>query len=184
MKRFGNDTKIFAAITIIILMIFIMIIIRLWLFYLPQMEEAREETSALVSEEGAGGAIQIIQYDIIPEIRLALIVSLIVFGIMDGIFALMLWIGNPRNEHKNLIQPLFAVYIFKRIFHGFLITIITAMALTGSNPRSLVGSLYMSIPVFLSAGVVIMLLFYTKIFSARKRKATKILFKATDKATP
>ncbi|UCG69429.1 MAG: hypothetical protein JSV09_16950 [Thermoplasmata archaeon] len=182
-KRYGNDTKLLAAITIFVFLIFAMNIIRLWLVYLPQMEEAGRETQMLISEEGAGGAIQIIQHEIIPEIRFALILSLIIFGLMDGIFIFMLWKGNPRFEHRDLILPLFTIYIIKRIFHGIFISMITIIAIVGSNPRSLIYSLYMTIPVFFLAGAVIMLLFHTKIFGTRKRKATKILFKASDKAT-
>ena len=183
MKRYKNDTKILAAITIFIFLIFAMNILRLWLIYLPQMEEAGRETQRIIGEEGAGGAIQIIQHDIIPEIRIALILSLVIFGLMDGIFVFMLWKGNPRFEHKDLILPLFIIYIIKRIFHGILITMITISAIVGNNPRSLLHSLYMTLPVFFLAGAVIMLLFHTKIFGTRKRKATKILFKASDKAT-
>jgi hypothetical protein len=176
-----NDTKLLGVIIIIIFIFFAFNILRLWLIFLPQMEEAGRETERLVS---GNDAISIINTNIIPEIRLFFILTLLVFGILDGVFSLMLWKGKPREEHRMLIMPLFIIYLIGRILSGIIISIFIIFVIIGSNPRNQMNSLYMITLIFSALGIVIICIFYDKIFSPRKRTATKILVGRSEKSTP
>jgi hypothetical protein len=173
-----NDTKIYAIFIIIIFIIFAFNILRLWMVYIPQMErvaEVEEETAELISGGSGGATVSIVNIDIIPQIRIFFMLTLISFGILDGVFSVMLLKGNPRKEHEMLIMPFFILYLINRIASGFIITFLTPAALVGNNPRGILNSLYVALFVFSILSTVIILLFHTKIFTKEKKKAFKIL---------
>ena len=175
-----NDTRFFGILTIIIFILFAFNLLRLWMFYIPQMEQAGEETVGLISGQGTGGAISIINSDIIPQIRIFFILTLFSFGILDAVFSFMLFRGNPRKEHEMLIMPFFIMYLISRIASGFIITFLTSAAILGSNPRGTLNSLYMIILICSILSIVIILLFQMKIFTPEKKKAIKILMSRSE----
>ncbi len=175
-------TKIMAIVILVVFLLFAFNIARLWLTYLPQMEEAAEETARMLAETGGGGEpASIIQGDIIPELRMVLMLSLILFGLLDGIYALMLWRGKPPFRNESVLIPLTAIYFIARIFHTYVITIISTTIVTHSNPRILMNSLYLTIPIFSVLSLVIIIIVYNKVLKRRK-KGTKILFKIPSSA--
>jgi hypothetical protein len=137
------------------------------------MEEAGEETAELISAEG-GTPITIINIEIIPQLMIFFILTLISFGILDGLFSFILFKGNNRINHEMLIVPLFVLYLFGRIASGVITRLLTNSALFGINPWWALSSLYMMLLVFSILSAVIILLFYTKIFTPEKKKAFKI----------
>jgi hypothetical protein len=157
-------------------------ILRLWFMYLPQMEEAGRETSQLVSGEGA--AVQIINIDMIPEVRMFFLMSLITFGILDGIFAFMLLKGKPIYQNKVIIRPLFFINVFGRIISVVIISIIPITVIVGSNPRFMMMILYLSAVVLVGLSLVIILVFQMKVFSESKRTATKVLVRRSGESPP
>ena len=176
-------TKIMAIVMLIVLLIFVFNIVRLWLTYLPEMEEAGEETSRMMAQTTGGeGTFQIIQNDIIPELRMVLLLSLILFSLLDGIFILMLWTGKPPFLNESVLIPLSLIYFVARIFHTFIIAMISTTILIHSDPRILMNSLYLTIPIFSVLSLVIITIVYTKVLKGRK-KGTKVLFKIPDEAT-
>ncbi len=176
------NTKNLGLITMIIFMFFALTIVRLWLTFLPQMEVAGEETAQLISGEGA--ATQIINIDFIPEVRLLLILSLVIFGILDGIFALMLWRGNPNPHNATIIMPLFIIYMVGRFFSGFIISILTIPVIVGTNPRLMMDIFYLSVVALVGLCLVIILLFQMKVFSQCKRKATEVQVGRSEGSSP
>jgi hypothetical protein len=173
-----NDTRFLGILIIIILIIFTFNLLRLWMIYIPQMEraaEASEETAQMISGGGGGVAITIINTDIVPQIRIFFMLTLISFGILDTVFSVMLLRGNPRKEHEMLIMPFFIMYLMGRIASGFIITFLTSAALLGSDPRGSLSSLYLTLFVCSIFSIVIIILFHMKIFTPEKKKAVKIL---------
>lgn len=165
--------KILAVVIVFAFLIFALNIIRLWP-YLYQMERAAEETSELISGTG-GASVSIIQSEMIPEIRMILIFSLIFFGLLDGIFALMLWKKKLPKNQEIIVILLVMVYAFNRFVSTYVMTVLPTMILIGSNSRTLMNTLYSTIPVFFAVSLIIILLIKTKVLM--RKKGTKILFK-------
>jgi hypothetical protein len=176
------NTRVLGIIIILTFTFFALSIIGIWVAFLPQMETAGEETSELISGEGAG--TQIINIDIIPEVRFFLILSLVIFGILDGIFAFMLWRGKPNNENTAVITPLFATYLTGRIFSGLIMSFLPIPILVSTNPRFMMTILYLSAVVLVGLSLVIILIFQMKVFSESKRTATKILVGKSEDILP
>lgn len=168
-----NNTNVLGIITLIIFILFALNILRLW-WVLPYMERAGRETVSLISG-GSGASVSIINTEVIPQIRIFFMLSLISFGILDGVFSFMLLKGNPKIAHVVLIIPLFILYLVARIASGFIVTLLTSSALFDNNPWGALASLYISLIVFSILSTVILLIFHTKIFTQEKKKAIKIL---------
>jgi hypothetical protein len=141
------------------------------------MEQTGEEIEGLMAGDIA---LSIVNTEIIPQIRIFFMLTLISFGILDGVFSFLLWKGNPRKEHEMLITPFFILYLIARIGSGFLITFLTSDALLGSDPRGTLNALYLTLLVCSLLSVVIILLFQIKIFTPEKKKAIKILMARSD----
>jgi hypothetical protein len=167
------NTKNFGLITMMIFIVFVFNIVMLWFTFLPQMEVAGEETSELISGEGA--ATQIINLEMIPEVRMFFILSLVIFGLLDGIFALILWKGKPNPHNTSVIIPLFATYIGSRVFNVLIVWLFPIAIIVGTNPRFMMNILYLSAVVLVVLSLVIILIFQMKVFSESKRTATKVL---------
>lgn len=148
--------------------------------YIPQMErvaEVEEEIQGFISGGSGGGGVtvSIINTDIIPQIRIFFMLTLISFGILDGVFSFRLLKGNPRKEHEMLIMPFFIMYLMARIASGLFITFLTSVALVGNDPRGTLNTFYIILLVCSLLSTVIILLFQLKIFNPEKKKAFKIL---------
>lgn len=186
-------SKILALVVLTTFLIFTFYTVAQLTIFIPQMEqreeareEAHEETSEMMEETGGGGepeTFSVIQSEFIPEVRLVYILSLVFFGLLDGIFAFMLWTGKPPYKNESILLPLGIIYIINRIVSIFVIILFSIVILEDSNPRSLMNSLYLSIPIFSAVSIVLILLFHKKIFGSSKRKGTKILFGVPDKTT-
>lgn len=176
-------TKILAAVVVVVYLIFAFTMIILGMTFLPQMEEASEETSRMIGGSD-GGAVSIVQDEVIPEIRLVYVLSLIIFGLLDGVFAFILWSGKPPYSHDNILLPLAIIlavmYFLNRAFSTYVMTQLSIMTLVGSNSRALMNMLYLTIPIFSAVSLVIILIVKKKVFS--KKRAHKVVFKIPEDA--
>ena len=172
--------KILALLIIVVFLIFVFNIVGLWITYLPhmeQMEEAGEETSQMMEETGGEG-VSIIQAEMIPEIELVFTLSLICFGLLDGIFALMLWRTRVKNRQQLNLGISVLAHLLIRTFSLSFISSLTVQVMVGHNSRALMNALYMTVPIFSAASLVIIIIVY-KVVLAKKR-ATKILNKISE----
>jgi hypothetical protein len=163
-------------------MFFAFNIVRLWFTFLPQMEVAGRETAQLISGEGA--SVQIINTDMIPEVRMFFLMSLITFGILDGVFSFMLGKGKPVYKNRAIIMPLFLINTFGRIMSVIIISTIPITVIVGSNPRLMMMILYFSAVILATLSLVIILIFLTKVYTPSKRTATKIMVGRSEESIP
>jgi TRAP-type C4-dicarboxylate transport system permease small subunit len=144
------------------------------------MEELGVETENLMSNTAVNS---VVNTEIIPELRLFLILTITAFGLIDGLFSYMLWKGNPKQENKAIVMPLYITYIFGSILSAVIISIITPFVLVTVDPRGLMNILYVTTLVFSGLAILIIILFQKKIFTARKRTAKKVLVRGSE-STP
>lgn len=174
-----DDTKIHGAIIIIMFFFFAASILGIWINFLPQMEEAGRETESLVSGTAAES---IVNTDIIPEIQLFFILTITGFALLDGFFSYMLFTGEPREEHKMLINPFFIMYLISRFTSGFIISVLTSIAVISDDPRLFMNLLYISVLIISSLNILIILIFYMKVFTSKKTEAIKVLERGSQSA--
>ena len=151
LKGDGNETsiKVYALVIFTAFIVLAGTIILLWVTFLPQMQEAAEETERIIGESEEGNPIiHIIQKDAIPEIRFVYIFYMICFGILDGILALMLWRSKVPKSQKSVIKALANSYIYVRHFNLFIIVMLSIMALVGPNYGFALNLLYLSLVLF------------------------------------
>lgn len=181
-SRFGMGgfvpIKHLAISVIITFLIFAFMILYSWMTFLPQMEEASEETSELIGGSGGGESISIIEGDAINAIRLVYLLSLIIFGLLDGIFAFMLWRAKPPIKNEKILSPLYAIYIVHRLIALFTIFQLSVFVLVSSNSRPLLNLLYLTIPVFSAVSLVIILLVHRKVLG--EKMEDEVVFKVPD----
>ncbi len=168
------------AIGIVILyFVYVFTIAYLWVGFLPNMEKAASETSELMEREGVE-PVSIVQGEVIPELRVLYIISLIFFGIVDISLAILLWKAKPPLNNEKILSPLYSIYNVNRAIAIFLITQLSILALVGSNSRQLVNSLYIAIPIFSAVGIILLFLIYYKVL--RKKMEEDVMFKLPDEA--
>ena len=158
------------------------ILIQLWWFFLPFMEAASEETRALIEGGGSTGAVQIINGEFIPEIRLAHIISFICYGLVDGIIAFTLWQSNITKEQAKREVLIVRSHYILRSFSAFITVILTIMILVGTDPGFFLTLLFISIPIFSILSLLYLYYIKTHLFPAEG--AREVLFKIPENTGP
>ena len=164
------------------MMYFFFIFVFLWWHFLPSMEASYEETSALLEESSNAGAIQIIHGEFIPQIRLAHIMSLICYGVVDGIIILTLWQSNIKKEQAAMEVLIVKSYAVLRAFSAFITVILTITVLVGTDPSFYLALLFISIPIF--SILSLLYFYYFKTYLSPAEGARKVIFKIPEKIGP
>jgi hypothetical protein len=177
----GSRIKPLAVVIIIIYLSFLFTIATLNTSFVPMMEEAGEETAELIStgEAGAGGSVQVIHNDMAQEIRTAYIITLISFGILDGLFALMLWLRKVKRNHETALATLATIQIINRPLSAFLIVQFSILAFVNPNPRLYMNTLFLVIIISSAVSLILALISY---FYLLESKTQKIAFKILEEA--
>lgn len=163
--------KFLAIIIIVTYLFFLLIIARLYFTFIPQMEEAGEETAELISgTPGSGGAVQVIHHGYAQEIRLAYIISLISFGILDMVFALMLLFKRVKRGHETALFSLSVIQIINRPFSAFVIVQFSILVFVESEPGLYVNALYLIIAISSILSSVLAFIVYIKLLRNKTRK--------------
>jgi hypothetical protein len=178
----GSRYRSIAVIIIMIYLSFLVYVAALNVSFIPQMEEAGEETAELLNtgEAGGGGSVQVIHNDMVDEVRTAFIITLISFGILDGIFALMLWLKRVKNSHRTALIALLAIQILNRILCAYIIVIFSIWVLVATNPRTIMNTVYLVLTISVAVSVVLALIIY---FYLMGSKTQKMAFKIRQKTT-
>jgi hypothetical protein len=156
--------KHYAVMVVLIYFVFVFTVLYLWINFLPRMEEIAEETSELVGDDED---LILIQEDAIPQLRIILLVSILAFGIVDDLFAVLLWKAKPPMRNERVFIPLYSVYIGHRFIGGFLIVELTILALTGTDPGFMINLLYLTMVVLSALSLVIIALVYTQVLDQK-----------------
>lgn len=180
LKGNGNKapTKVYALVILIAFIVVTVWIIHLWVNFLPQMQDAADDTKKML---GDSEDISIIQGDAIPEIRFVYALYLICFGILDGILAIMLWRSKVPKSKESAIKALGISYCFVRGFSIFIIQLLSIMALVGSNHRFVLNLLYLSIVFFSMISLFYIIYFKMKILI--EKLEDEPIFKIPDDVT-
>jgi hypothetical protein len=145
------------------------------------MEEGSEEIESMMEQTGGGDTTHsIVNRDMIPEVQMILILSLIIFGLLDGLFAFMLWNSKPPFQNEKILKPLFAVQLSNRFIGGYAIVMMSVAAVFIDDPRDILNTLYLLIIASACATMIIMVIIKKKVFEGRK--ATKILVSRNEAA--
>lgn len=164
-KRATPKQFAFAIIMSYISFALIIIILHMSIF-LPQMEKANEERQELI-EETEGTDSSIVETKYIVGIRLVYILSLICFGLLDGLCAVVLWKVRVPKEQMVMFGNLAESYVAARAFSLLMITLLSVMILVSSNPRLFEDLLYLVVPIF-SLISLIFILYFSRKFSMEK----------------
>lgn len=171
--------KFLAIIIIVTYLFYLFTIARLYFTFIPQMEEAGEETAELISgASGSSGAVQIIHHGYAQEIRLAYIISLISFGILDMVFALMLWLRRVKRGHEIALFSLSVIQIVNRPFSAFVIVQFSILVFMRSEPGLFMNALYLTIAISSILSIVLAFIVYKKLL---KNKTHKFAYKIREK---
>jgi len=164
--------KFLGAIIIFIFVIYISTLFVLSSTFIPQMEEAGEETAELIStgEAGAGGSVQVIRHDFAGEVRTAYLVSLISFGILDGLFALILWLRRPKRGHESALISMAVIQIINRPFTAYLMVQFSIMVFVGSSPEIHLNVLYLIIIISSILSLVLVFIVHQMLSESKTRK--------------
>lgn len=157
--------KHYAVMVVLIYFVFVFTVLYLWINFLPRMEEIAEETSDLVGDDED---LILIQDEAIPRLRIVLLLSILAFGIVDDLFAVLLWKAKSPLRNERVFTPLYSVYIGHRFIGGFLIVELTILALTGTDPGFMLNLLYLTLVVLSALSVVIIVLIYTQVLSQKE----------------
>ena len=176
----GLVFKFLAIVIMVFYLVFLFTIVTLHSTFIPQMEEAGEETEELILEAGAGGAVQVIRHDMAQKVRAAYIISLISFGILDGTFALILWLRRVKRGHEVALLSLTAIQIINRLFSGFVIVQLSIPVFVSANPRALMNALYLVLIISSVLSFVLILVVYLKLLES---KTVRVAYKVRQKAT-
>lgn len=181
-QRSGSRFKSLAVIIIIIYLSFLIFIATLYFSFVPQMEEAGEETAELINtgEAGGGGAVQVIHNNMADEVRTAYIITLISFGIIDGLLVLMLWLKRVKRSHETALFALLAIQILNRLASAYLTIQFSIMVLVGPNPRTMMNTLYFVLAISAALSIVLALVIN---FYLMESKTRRIAFKIREKTT-
>lgn len=102
-------------------LIFAILVASHFLTFIPQMEEAGEETTELINSGNAGDKVKAIHNDMAREVRMAYIISLISFGILDGTFILMLRRRRVKRGREDASFKLTGIQVCNRFISAFTI---------------------------------------------------------------
>ncbi|UCE37924.1 MAG: hypothetical protein JSW00_01385 [Thermoplasmata archaeon] len=182
LKGNGNEapTKVYALVFVISFIVLAGNIIILWVNFLPQMQDAAEETEEIIEDSEEGNPI--IRADAIPKIRFVYILYLICFGILDSVLALMLWRNQVPKSQEPVIKALANTYVFVRLFNIFIITMLSIIVLVGSDYLLALNLLYVSILFFSIVSLFYIIYLKRKILS--EKMDNEITFKIPDEVTP
>lgn len=167
-------TKEYALVFVISFIFLLVNIIFLWTHFLPQMQDAAEETEKVLGE--SEGDNPIIQEDAIPKIKLVLAIYLICFGLLDGILALMLWRNKVPKSQESVIKALANSYVVVRLFNILIITVLSIIVIVGSQLA--LNLLYVSILFFSIVSLFYIIYFKRKILS--EKLDNEVIFKIPD----
>lgn len=111
----------YIAVIYISFFVFLFTIIILNATFLPQMREAGEETSALITgaETGGGGTVQIIQAQAISAIQFTYLIASLAHAVGDGLIAGNLSTGRVRNGLVHSFILLVAAFFMLRLLVMF-----------------------------------------------------------------
>ncbi len=110
----------YIAVIYISFFVFLFTIIILNATFLPQMREAGEETSALITGTGGGaGSVQIIQAQAISAIQFTYLIASLAHAVGDGLIAGNLSTGRVRNGLVHSFILLVAAFFMLRLLVMF-----------------------------------------------------------------
>lgn len=110
----------YIAVIYISFFVFLFTIIILNATFLPQMREAGEETSAMISGgEGGGAAVQIIQAQAISAIQFTYLIASLAHALGDGLIAGSLSTGRIKNGLVHSFILLVAAFFMLRLLVMF-----------------------------------------------------------------
>ncbi len=181
----GEETrfsmKVLTVLVLIGFLVYTMIILTLWMSFLPNMEHAAEETQKLI--EKSGGETSTVQSVYFSEMRMVYTISLICFGLLDGVFAYLLWKGKmPNSRLYNVIGPQVVLYsTIRGIIGGLIITQLSIGTFTGHDPRLMINMLYLVIAI--SSVISLIIIFYIKMKYLRENNEEDVTFKIPEDAS-
>ena len=174
--RFGfggfMNVKHMALSLIFMIIIFAIFVLYISLRILPEMEELNEELQELI-ESGASDVET--QGPPITEIRIAYFASLILFGLLDGIFVVMLWRAKAPLRNETILSPLYSVYTATRVGAIILISQISIGVIVGDNPGELITLLYFMVFVSTVISIAIIMVVHKKVLG--QIKGDDVVFK-------
>ncbi len=173
----GLAVNIFIA---FLVFLFFMLIMQ-WMFFFPNMEDAYEETKSMIERTGGEDSGRLIHGEYIGEIKFAQVISFICFGLLDAVFAFMLWKGKAPKSQEITTRVLSEAHSTIRMFSAFVIIMLSISILIGDNPRIFMNLLYLIIAVFSVISLIIILYFQRKFLTAKMKK--ELVFKIPDEAT-
>lgn len=176
----GRILSLEILITYVMYLCFIFILV--WWRFLPQMEVASEETRALLEEGGGAGTLHIIHGEYVPEIRIALLISFVCYGIMDGIIIFTLWHSDVKKERDETGIMITRSYSVLRGFSAFIAVMLTIAILVGTDPEFYLALLFISIPIF--SIVSLLYFYYFRTHFSRTKDAHMVLLKAHEDSGP
>lgn len=165
---------------VVFYIIFAFLVAGHFLTYIPQMEEAGEETAELLSRNpDAGGAVQIIHHNMASEVKTAYIISLISFGVLDGAFILMLWRRRVKRGLEDVSITVTGIQVCNRFVSAFIIVQLSISVFVAPNPRTLMNIIYLTIIISSLASLALIFIVYTKLTEI---KTKEIAFKVQEEA--
>jgi len=162
--RFGfkgfMNIKHMAISLVLMIIVFAILILYFTMNFFPEMERLNEERRELTDHGGIDVGIQDPPFD---EIRIVFTISLILFGLLDGILAVMLWRARAPLRNKKVLSPLYSVYSLNRGASIFLILQISIFATADDNPGQLVNLQYFMVFVFTVVSIILIVLIHKKV---------------------
>lgn len=142
------------------IIVFMILILYFSMRFLPEIEELNEERREII--EG-GGLVDETQDPPINEIRIAFIISLVLFGLLDSILAVMLWRARAPLRNEKALSPLYSIYSANRVVSIILIPQISLFAVANDNPGQLLNLLYFMVLVFTVVSLVLIVVMHKKV---------------------
>jgi hypothetical protein len=174
------STRLLSLEILVASIVYILFIALLWYQFLPMMEDSYEETNALLEGGSNTGNLKTIHGDFIPEIRLAHILSIRCYGIVDGIIVFTLWQSNIKKDQVAGEVLIARSYYILRAFSVFIVTMLTIVILVGTDPGFYLTLLFISIPIF--SILSLLYLYYFKTHFIPGEGEHKVLFKIPEES--
>jgi hypothetical protein len=156
-----------ALLTIIIYLTIASILTILRFTYVNEVENFAV-TRNLVEEEGIIDESFAIMHGGAPQlIGLAIILSILIFGPLDGIFSFILWRVRPPLRNEGIVIPLYVIYISTRLFLMYFIFQVLIWTLANQNPATAISLIYILILTIALGDISIMLFLHKMVFSKK-----------------
>ena len=159
-KRGFINIKRMSIMLAFIYVIFVIWVVYLWVNVIPQMEEHNEDNQTMGN---------IMKGSPFHLTRLAYLLTLIVFGPLDFILALMLWGATPPLRNVGILRPLFIIYVFHRTLIILLVMLLSSIVVMANDFGYLLDIIYLSILIFLLICGMIIAIINRKVLSHNYR---------------